>query len=530
MLAMLLAIAASALALAPSAATANKAYAVSNTLTAAASSSSVRYIAILGADTWTNGDGSHHMPASDLTAIARVDTSKGVVSILTIPRDLQYKNMKKVFPNATNYGANMVFYYAFQDAVQGNWEANYSSAVQTAAKASCKMLSSMTGLSVSDYAVVDLYTYQDLISELGGVTVNIPVGIKDYRLYSNGQYYSVNNGKIGKATLDSWDAMIASRAREPYTQWVQGKGYTLRYDSLSDYTGSVPQILIHGMNSDGTTASWYRFDGDGTRQFLNRRTFGMLINKGLDRGEGAWNFVWNTLVDGGLMWTNLSQSDVTTIGKALAKAKKAGTLTMYGASAVSPEKGKRVTVDGTDQWMIPMDSTNAKVLKATVKQFKAGTRMTKGFGAETVIGLAKGEKAKSAGVTYKALNAKAVTVVSVPNKRSVSIPATVTLNNKKFKVTAVSAKSMKGSKVRTVTLGANITKIAANAFNGSKAKTLALKTTLLKKAKVKGSLAGSKITKIKVQVAKASKKATVKSYKKIFAKSNAKGSKTPTVS
>ena len=114
-----------------------------------------------------------------------------------------------------------------------------------------------------------------------------------------------------------------------------------------------------------------------------------------------------------------------------------------------------------------------------------------------------------------------MTVVKAPNKKSVIIPDTVKLNGKTYKITATAASAFKGKKIRTVTLGANIKKIAANTFKGSKATKLVLKTTKLTKAKVKNSLKGSKIKTIKVSVAKAQKKATVKKYKKYFTKKNA---------
>ena len=207
-----------------------RAYAAQDAADAAADAD-VRYIAILGADTWTNSDGSPHSPASDLTAVARVDTNAGVVSILTIPRDLRYVNMEKLIPTAKTLKCDMVFRYTFQDAIDDDW-GNYDEAIHTAAQASCTMLTDVTGIPIEDYAVVDLNTYQDIITKLGGVTVDVPVGILNYRLYSDGQYYSVNNGEVGVTTFDAWDAMIAARSRETYCLWlpggvgIAGTGYT----------------------------------------------------------------------------------------------------------------------------------------------------------------------------------------------------------------------------------------------------------------------------------------------------------------
>ena len=513
-----------------------QAYAASGDLTvgnvttsASASTSTVRYIAIIGADTWQNGDGSRHAPASDMTALARVDTKAGTVSILTFPRDMKYNNMRKLIPGATNYKTNMVFRFAFNNAIKADWS-NYEQALRKAAKTTCKELKDITGINVKDYAVVDLYTYQDIVNKLGGVTVNIPVGIQNYRLYSNGKYYSVNKGKTGYFKLKGWDAMIAARNREAYCKWDAATGYNIKYADLSDYNGKYSNLLIQKIDANGNKEYWYHFDGDGTRQFLDRRTFGMLVSKALDRSEGAWTFVWDKMIQTKLMWTSLSKDDVKAIGNGLSKAKKADKLVVYGASVISPDKGRNYKLHGVSQYLIPLDKANKKQLKATVKQFKAGNPMTSGWADEVIIGAAKGKKKKSGGITYKVTSNAAVSVVKIPNKKTVVIPSKVKINHKYYKVTSIAANSMKGSKVRSVVLGSYVSKIASKAFKGSKVKKITLKTTRLTKAKVKGSLKGSVVKTIKVSVPKAQKKGTVKLYKKYFTKANAGCSKKPKIS
>ena len=491
------------------------------TTSASTSTKSVYYVAILGADTWEG----HHAPASDMTAVARIDIKKGTVSVLTLPRDMKYSNMRKIIPKATVYKTNHVFRYAFNDAINADWS-NYDQAIAKAAKTTCKELTDITGISISDYVVVDLFTYQDIVDKLGGVTVNIPVSIKNYRLYSNGKYYSVNKGKTGSFKLNGWDAMIASRNRLTYCDWNAQTGYNIKFASLDDYTGKYPNLLIQKIDANGKKEYWYHYDGDGTRQFLNRRTLGMLVNKALDRSEGAWQFVWESLVQTKLMWTNLTKDEVKTIGNGLSKAKKANKFVMYGASIISPDKGRNYTLRNTAQYLIPLDKANKKQMAATLKQFKAGEPMTDGWADEVIIGYAKGKVKKSGGITYKVTGNATVSVVKIPNKKTVTIPATVKLNKKYYNVTTIAANSMKGSKVRTVVIGANVKKISSKAFKGSKATKITLKTTLLTKAKVKNSLKGSVVKKVKVSVAKAKKTATLKKYKKYFTKKNTGASKT----
>jgi len=126
--------------------------------------------------------------------------------------------------------------------------------------------------------------------------------------------------------------------------------------------------------------------------------------------------------------------------------------------------------------------------------------------------------------TVKVLStsSKTVAFTKAKNKRSITVPATVKIGGKTYKVTQINANAFKGSKIKTVTIGKNVKVIKKNAFKGSKATKLILKTKLLKKSKVKGCLKGSKVKTIQVKVgSKKSVNATyVKNYKKIFTKAN----------
>ena len=111
-------------------------------------------------------------------------------------------------------------------------------------------------------------------------------------------------------------------------------------------------------------------------------------------------------------------------------------------------------------------------------------------------GLATGATAVVGGATYKVTNDAAGTVIfqkAPKNQKSVTIPATVTLNGKAYSVVG----------------------IAAKAFSGAKAKKVTIKTTRLTKNSVKKCFKGAKKLKT-VKVPKAKKKA----YKKIFKKKN----------
>jgi hypothetical protein len=92
-------------------------------------------------------------------------------------------------------------------------------------------------------------------------------------------------------------------------------------------------------------------------------------------------------------------------------------------------------------------------------------------------------------VTKVASGSKAGEVTYLSYKKAtgkVTIPATVKIDGKTYKVTAVAAKAFyKNTKVTQVTIGSNVKSIGSKAFYGcKKLKTINIKTTKLKKPKV----------------------------------------------
>ncbi len=108
------------------------------------------------------------------------------------------------------------------------------------------------------------------------------------------------------------------------------------------------------------------------------------------------------------------------------------------------------------------------------------------------------------------------------NSKSVTVPASVTIEGQKYKITEIGTKAFIGKKIRTVTIGKNVKTIKKNAFKGSKVTKVILKTKLLTKSSVKGSLKGSKVKTVQVKIGtKKVNKTYMKKYKKIFTKANA---------
>ncbi len=82
--------------------------------------------------------------------------------------------------------------------------------------------------------------------------------------------------------------------------------------------------------------------------------------------------------------------------------------------------------------------------------------------------LQPGSTYAAGGNTYRAASADTVTVQSVANKKTVKIPAYVTVNGVKAKVTAIDKNAFKKAKKKLtkVVIGANVTTIGKKAFKG----------------------------------------------------------------
>ena len=128
--------------------------------------------------------------------------------------------------------------------------------------------------------------------------------------------------------------------------------------------------------------------------------------------------------------------------------------------------------------------------------------------------VAAGTKATVGNLKYQVADATTAKVLAGKKKTlaKVSVPATVTINGKSFKVTEIGPKAFKNNKkLKKVVIGANVKKIGSAAFAGDKKlKSIAIKSKVLKKV---GSKAFKGINnKAVIKVPKAKKKA----YKKLF--------------
>jgi hypothetical protein len=164
-----------------------------------------------------------------------------------------------------------------------------------------------------------------------------------------------------------------------------------------------------------------------------------------------------------------------------------------------------VSVEAVWNETVPTETIPAATVPA------AGSTHKLSAGTFKIVTMVKGSKAGTVAFT------------KAKNKSSVTVPATVKIKSKTYKVTQINAKAFTGKKIRKVTIGKNVKTIKKYAFKGSKATKLILKTKLLKKSKIKGCLKGSKIKTIQVKVSsrKSENKKYVKKYKNYFTKKNA---------
>lgn len=127
--------------------------------------------------------------------------------------------------------------------------------------------------------------------------------------------------------------------------------------------------------------------------------------------------------------------------------------------------------------------------------------------------LQPGSTYSAGGNTYRATSANTVTLQSVANKKTVKVPASVTVNGVKARVTAIGKNAFKKAKKKLtkVVIGANVTTIDKKAFAGcKKLKKITIKSKRLKSVGKKAFKGISKNAVIKVPKAKR------KAYRKLL--------------
>lgn len=295
-----------------------------------------------------------------------------------------------------------------------------------------------------------------------------------------------------------------------------GEGYTVNNNNYPDGTLNEVKVLTYQEYTDGERVK----DGYGT-DYPDRIQFDLIpealvdgyvpirvnipIMDSVQQGLGdqdAWLYLdWSTAESTDADDERFAKGDVE--------------LDNPSAPAEDPDDGKDDQGSG-DQDNKPSGDTQKPGSSTGQNQNNQNSQNTAtkpGTGAQAVA-LTTGNTYTVGGNTYQATSAGTVTVKAVANKKSVNIPASVTVGGVKANVTAIGNNAFKKAKKKLtkVTIGANVTSIGKKAFAGcKKLKKITIKSKKLASVGTKAFKGISK--KAVIKVPKAKKKAYVKLLK-----------------
>lgn len=164
----------------------------------------------------------------------------------------------------------------------------------------------------------------------------------------------------------------------------------------------------------------------------------------------------------------------------------------------------------------PYQLSKVQTKSKRVKTFKKDNTLS--FDNTVKTGYRKGDVVIKNKMIYKITSSKTVAFggVTTNSVTTLSIPKTVKLGKKTYQVTAIASRAcVNRTKLKKVTIGANVTKIGSYAFSGCKS----LKTVTIKSTKLKASSVGSKaFTKIQAKATIKVPKGKKTAYKKFLLK------------
>lgn len=164
----------------------------------------------------------------------------------------------------------------------------------------------------------------------------------------------------------------------------------------------------------------------------------------------------------------------------------------------------------------PYQLSKVQTKSKSVKTFKKDNTLS--FDNTVKTGYRKGDVVIKNKMIYKITSSKTVAFggVTTNSVTTLSIPKTVKIGKKTYQVTAIASRACANrTKLKKVTIGANVTKIGSYAFSGCKS----LKTVTIKSTKLKASSVGSKaFTKIQAKATIKVPKGKKTAYKKFLLK------------
>ncbi len=256
---------------------------------------------------------------------------------------------------------------------------------------------------------------------------------------------------------------------------------------------------------DGTyTASWKFTPADTKNYAVTTGTTKIKVNKAASAGEP--NYIKIT-ADG----KTLADANLTLTGSTLSPA--AGTLEWIDEAGNVLSNDTKVEAGRIYKWRFTPADSNYNILTGEAELYHADKSATDVTDEKTLPAVGTKVTSDDGKATYKitksALKNKTVTYVATTNKKAstITIPDTVVISGVTYKVTAVEKNAfVNNKKLKTVTIGKNVTAIGAKAFYGCKN----IKTIIIKSKKLTTKKIGSKA------FSKTPKKMTVKVPKNKF--------------
>ena len=365
----------------------------------------------------------------------------------------------------------------------------------------------LTALTLALIMVFTMIPFSASVKAAGSITVNLTIS-------DEGKLVKANDGSImawknitvtdvdgdGKFTFD--EALVAAHKLYNKENGYLYNGSMVTYLWGKD-TGGSCMFFKNGMGLEsGVTTTTVSAGDDLVASVLSDTTtwsdwFTLFDKKSLEVEVGKE--VELTLKGHlGIAWEEADKKDVPLSGIEICDTDgtKLGTTAADGKIVFKPAKVGEVIITASGKVKDAPIIAPACILTVKEKVVAPGTKAT--------VGNLQYQVADA--TTAKVLKGKKKTLTKI------SVPATVTIEGKSFKVTEVGPKAFKNNKkLKKVVIGANVKKIGSAAFAGDKKlKSIVVKSKVLKKV---GSKAFKGINKKAViKVPKAKKKA----YKKLF--------------
>ena len=173
---------------------------------------------------------------TDAIIIASINTEKGTMSMLSIPRDLRVKK-----PSGTYGKINSVF----QDGFFGNWN-DY----EKAAPSILGKLTEITNIDLHYYAFVDFDGFEEFINSIGWIEIDVPEPIYDSQYPWENNSYITFSIDSGNQILDGATALMYARSRHSTSDFSRSRRQQEIIDWVMNKVISAKMLFSPGKIED----------------------------------------------------------------------------------------------------------------------------------------------------------------------------------------------------------------------------------------------------------------------------------------